>query len=117
MNTSPELMMHIRDVLYAQMPYGGSIISHNTLTNDGLSSDMCMRWPRGLPGVIQLVWKGFWSVCTDNFEIWNLYAKNIIFAYSLPTSTSTWHSDHCNGPGGYMSGELKSEKHKYRKSP
>jgi hypothetical protein len=51
--------MHIRDVLYAQMPYGGSIISHNTLTNDGLSSDMCMRWPRGLPGVIQLVWKGF----------------------------------------------------------
>jgi hypothetical protein len=59
----------------------------------------------------------FWSVCTDKFEIRNLYAKNIMFACSLPTSTSTWRSDHCNGPGGYMSGELKSENIKYRKAP
>jgi hypothetical protein len=41
--------------------------------------------------------------------MWNVYVKNIMFAYSLPMSTSTWHSNHCNGPGGYMSGELKSE--------
>jgi hypothetical protein len=53
----------------------------------------------------------------NNFEIRNLYAKNIMFACSLPTSTSTWHSDHCNRPGGYMSGELKLESIKYRKSP
>jgi hypothetical protein len=59
----------------------------------------------------------FWSICTDNFEMWNLYAKNITFACSLPTSTSTWHSEHRNGPGGYMSGELKSENIKYRKAP
>jgi hypothetical protein len=59
----------------------------------------------------------FWSVCTDNFEMRNLYAKNIMFACSLPTSTSTWRSEHRNGPGGYMSGELKSENIKYRKTP
>jgi hypothetical protein len=46
-----------------------------------------------------------------------LYAKNIMFACSLPTSTSTWHSDHRNGPGGYMRGELKSENIKDRKAP
>jgi hypothetical protein len=59
----------------------------------------------------------FWSICTDKFEIWNLYVKNIMFVYSLPTSTSTWHSNHYNGPGGYMSGELKSENIKYQKAP
>jgi hypothetical protein len=31
----------------------------------------------------------FWSIYTNSFEIQNLYAKNIIFAYSLPISTST----------------------------
>jgi hypothetical protein len=55
----------------------------------------------------------FWSICTDKFEIWNLYAKDILFAYSLPMSTSTWHSDYCNGPGGYISRELKLENIKY----
>jgi hypothetical protein len=59
----------------------------------------------------------FWSIWVNNFEIRNLYVKNIMFACSLPTSTSTWRSDHCNGPGGYMSGELKSENIKYRKAP
>jgi hypothetical protein len=59
----------------------------------------------------------FWSICTDNFKMRNLYAKNILFACSLPTSTSTWHSEHRNGPGGYMSGELKSENIKYRTAP
>jgi hypothetical protein len=53
----------------------------------------------------------------NNFEIRNLYMKNITFAYSLPTSTSTWHSDHHIGPGGYMSGELKSKNIKYQKAP
>jgi hypothetical protein len=43
--------------------------------------------------------------------------KNIIFTYSLPMSTSTWHSDHHNGPSGYMSRELKLENIKYRKAP
>jgi hypothetical protein len=61
--------------------------------------------------------EGFRSIWTNNFKIWNLYMKNIMFAYSLPTLTSTWHSDHHNGPGGYMSGELKSENIKYRKAP
>jgi hypothetical protein len=60
---------------------------------------------------------GFWSIWMNNFESQNLYVKNIMFACSLPTSTSTWHSDHRNGPGGYMSGELKSENIKYRKAP
>jgi hypothetical protein len=40
-----------------------------------------------------------------------------MFACSLPTSTSTWHSDYRNRPGGYMSRELKSENIKYRKAP
>jgi hypothetical protein len=61
--------------------------------------------------------EGFQSIWMNNFEIWNLYVKNIIFAYSLPISTSTWHSNHRNGPGGYMSGKLKSENIKYRKDP
>jgi hypothetical protein len=50
-------------------------------------------------------------------EMWNLYAKNIMFAWSLPTSTSTGNSDHCNRPGGYMSGELKSENINMKKAP
>jgi hypothetical protein len=59
----------------------------------------------------------FWSIWANNFEIQNLYTKNIIFACSLPTSTSTWHSDHRIGPGGYMSGELKSENINMEKAP
>jgi hypothetical protein len=51
------------------------------------------------------------------FKIWNLYTKNIMFACSLPTSISTWHSDHCDGPGGYMSEELKSENINMEKAP
>jgi hypothetical protein len=50
----------------------------------------------------------FQSIWTNNFKIRNLYAKNIMVACSLLTSTSTWHSDHHIRPGGYMSGELKS---------
>jgi hypothetical protein len=61
--------------------------------------------------------KGFRSIWTNIFKIWNLYVKNIIFACSLPMSTSTWCSDHRNGPGGYMHVELKSENIKYRKAP
>jgi hypothetical protein len=61
--------------------------------------------------------EGFRSVWTNNFEIQNLYVKNIMFACSLPTSASTWRSDHRNRPGGYMSGELKSDNIKYQKSP
>jgi hypothetical protein len=53
----------------------------------------------------------------NNFEIRNLYAKNITFACSLPTSTSTWRSDHRIGPGGYMSGELKSQNINTEKAP
>jgi hypothetical protein len=59
----------------------------------------------------------FWSICTNKFEIRNLYAKDIMFTCSLPMSTSTWRSQHRNGPGGYMSAELKSENIKYRKAP
>jgi hypothetical protein len=61
--------------------------------------------------------EGFWSIWMNNFKIRNLYVKNIMFVCSLPTSTSTWHSDYRNRPGGYMSGELKSENIKYRKAP
>jgi hypothetical protein len=50
-------------------------------------------------------------------EMWSLYVKNIMFVYSLPISTSTWHSNHCNGPGGYMSRELKSENINKKKAP
>jgi hypothetical protein len=53
----------------------------------------------------------------NNFKIWNLYAKHIMFACSLQTSTSTWCSDHHNRPGGYMSWELKSENIKYQRTP
>jgi hypothetical protein len=56
-----------------------------------------------------LVRKGFGAILSEFSKIRKLYVKNIMFAYSLPMSTSTWHSDHCNRPGGYMSGELKSE--------
>jgi hypothetical protein len=59
----------------------------------------------------------FWSICTNNFEMQNVYAKDIIFVWSLLMLTSTWHSEHHNRPGGYMSGELKSENIKYQKAP
>jgi hypothetical protein len=64
-----------------------------------------------------LVWKVVGAILTEFPEMWNLYAKNIMFASSLPTSTSTWCSNHRNGPGGYMSGELKSENIKKKKTP
>jgi hypothetical protein len=50
-------------------------------------------------------------------EMWNLYVKNIIFACSLPMSTSTWRSDLRNRPGRYMSEELKSENINKKKAP
>jgi hypothetical protein len=34
MDISPGLTMHIRNIIYAQMPYGGDIIRHDALTND-----------------------------------------------------------------------------------
>jgi Na+-transporting NADH:ubiquinone oxidoreductase subunit NqrF len=61
--------------------------------------------------------EGFQSIWMNNFKIQNLYMKNIMFACSLPMSSSTWHSDHSNGPGGYMSRVLKSENIKYQKAP
>jgi hypothetical protein len=30
--------MQIRDILYAQIPYGGSIISYDIVTNDGFGN-------------------------------------------------------------------------------
>jgi hypothetical protein len=59
----------------------------------------------------------FRSIWANNFEIQNLYVKTITFACSLPTSTSTWCSDHHIGPGGYMSGELKLENIHTEKAP
>jgi hypothetical protein len=59
----------------------------------------------------------FRSIWTNKFKIRNLYVKHIIFACSLPTSTSTWRSDHRIRPGGYMSGELKSENINTEKAP
>jgi hypothetical protein len=56
-----------------------------------------------------LVWRGFGAILREFSKMRNLYVKDIIFAYSLPTSTSTWCSDYCNRPGGYISGELKLE--------
>jgi hypothetical protein len=61
--------------------------------------------------------EGFWSDLREFSEIWTLYAKNIMSVCSLPTSTSTWHSNHRNGSGGYMSGELKSENINKKKAP
>jgi hypothetical protein len=58
---------------------------------------MAKRITRGHPIGLGM----FWSVYTNTFEIWNLYAKNIIFAYSLPTLTSnTWNISlpKSNGP-------------------
>jgi hypothetical protein len=91
------------------MPYGGSIIRYDTSTNNEFGDDACAKWVRRSPRVTQLVHRGFGVILTEFFEIWHLYVKNIIFAYSLPMLTSTWYSDHRNGPGGYMSVELKSE--------
>jgi hypothetical protein len=64
-----------------------------------------------------LVRKGFRVILREFSKMCNLYAKNIMFAYSLPMSTSTWRSNHHNGPGVYMSGELKSENINKKKAP
>jgi hypothetical protein len=108
---------YMRYVIGTQIPYGGSIISHNTLTNNGLGSDTYMTWLRRLPRRHLSSLERFWSICINSFKIQNLYVKNITFAYSLPMSTSTWHSNYCNGPDGYMSGELKSENINTEKAP
>jgi hypothetical protein len=59
----------------------------------------------------------FQSISKKVFEMWNLYVKNIIFACSLPTSTSTWYSNYCNRPSGYISRKLKSENINIEKAP
>jgi hypothetical protein len=59
----------------------------------------------------------FWSICMNIFKIQKLYAKNITFVCSLPTSTSTWYSDYHNRPGGYISRELKLENINTEKAP
>jgi hypothetical protein len=59
----------------------------------------------------------FGSISGKLFEMWNLYVKHIMFACCLLISTSTWHSDHCNRPGRYMSGELKLENINMEKAP
>jgi hypothetical protein len=64
-----------------------------------------------------LVQKGFRVILGEFSKMWNLYMRNIMFAYSLPMSTSTWHSDYCNRPGRYMSRELKLENINKRKAP
>jgi hypothetical protein len=53
--------------------------------------------------------ESFQSISGKVYEMWNLYVKNIIFVYSLPILTSTWHSNYHNRPGRYMSRELKSD--------
>jgi hypothetical protein len=74
--------MHIQDIISTQMPYGGSIISHNTLTNHGLSSDICMRWPRGSPGVIQLVW-GYFGVFALINSKYRICMYKILYLHAL----------------------------------
>jgi hypothetical protein len=109
--------MHIQNMICIQMPYGGGIISHDASTNDEFGDDVSAKWVRRSPRVTRLVRRGFGVILREFFKIWNLYAKNIMFGCSLPTSTSTWHSDHHNGPGGYMSGELKLENINMEKAP
>jgi hypothetical protein len=58
MNTSPELTTQIRDMLCAQMPYRGSIISYDIVTNDGFGKRHMYEWPRGSPRVTRLVRRG-----------------------------------------------------------
>jgi hypothetical protein len=41
MNTSPELTTQIRDILCAQMPYGGGIISYDIGRTRDLANDTC----------------------------------------------------------------------------
>jgi hypothetical protein len=117
MDTSPELITYIRNMIYIQMPYGGGIISHDASTNHEFGDDISVKRPRRSPRVTRLVRRGFGAILRELFEIWNLYVKNIMFACSLLMSTSTWHSDHHNGPAGYMSGELKSENINTEKAP
>jgi hypothetical protein len=50
---------------------------------------------------------------TDPIE----FSKNMEFASSLPTSTSTWCSDSHNGPSRYICGELKLENINIEKAP
>jgi hypothetical protein len=108
--------MQIRDTLCAQMPYGGGIISYDIVTNDGFGKRHIYERPRRSPRVTRLVQRGF-GAFERIISKSGMYAKNITFACSLPTSTSTWRSDHRIGPGGYMSGELKSENINTEKAP
>jgi hypothetical protein len=61
--------------------------------------------------------EGYRSDSDRVFRNVEFVCENITFACSLPTSTSTWPSDHHNEPGGYMSGELKSENINTKKAP
>jgi hypothetical protein len=61
--------------------------------------------------------EGFWSDSREFSEMWTLYVKNIIFAYSLPMSTSTWYSNYLNRPSRYMSRELQLENINKKRAP
>jgi hypothetical protein len=49
----------IRDRLYAQMPYGGGIISYDIVTNEGFGKRHMYKWLRRLPRVTRLVRSSF----------------------------------------------------------
>jgi hypothetical protein len=46
-------------MLCAEMPYRGSIISYDIVTNDGFGKRHIYEWPRGSLSVIQLAQIGF----------------------------------------------------------
>jgi hypothetical protein len=51
--------MQIRDTLCAQMPYRGSIISYDIVTNDGFGKRHLYERPRRSPRVTRLVRSSF----------------------------------------------------------
>jgi hypothetical protein len=51
--------MQIRDTLFAQMPYRGSIISYDIVSNDGFGKRHLYEWPRRSPRVTRLVRSSF----------------------------------------------------------
>jgi hypothetical protein len=99
------------------MPYGGSIIRYDIVTNNGFGKQHIYEWPRGSPSVIRLVQKGF-RVFGQIISKSGICMRKISCLHALyQRQTSTWHSDHRKWTWWVYEWGAQVRKYKISKSP
>jgi uncharacterized membrane protein YccF (DUF307 family) len=94
MDTSPGLMIYKQNMICAQMPYGGDIIRHDTLTNDESSINTSANDSEDYQDssdwfgrVSEQFWERFpkWGICMQNISrLYTLYQRQPVLG--IPTT-------------------------------